>query len=220
MHPALHPASDLSRRDTTAHKVAHLSQLPLGATLESRGWVHRALTIRVAESRRDRAEVAEAIKRRHYLRRWPVPPKTLLLSYIGSLGGEGAAAVVMVGMMPVNLGGLLPALGVHQAEVLQLLRSWKADDLAVDTAPDFMPQVVRSVIKRAAADWEARKCANLKARPRLLVSFADPSVGHAGGLYMGAGAVALGGRSKLLFCWPLDPALREPLRSYAARAGA
>lgn len=179
-----------SRRHTTHLQAAHLAQLPLGADLGKRGWVHRNLSLHIAESRRDRAEVAEVVKRRHYLRRWPAKPRTLLMSYIGSLGGEGAAAVVMVGMMPTNLGGLLPALGVHQAEVLQALRSWRADDLGPDTTPDLMPQVLRCIVKRVAADWAERKCANLAARPRLLVTWADPSPGvqHDGQLYVGAGA--------------------------------
>lgn len=50
------PASDLSRRDTSHMKTAHLSQLPLGADLGKRGWVHRNLTLRIAEFRKDRAE--------------------------------------------------------------------------------------------------------------------------------------------------------------------
>lgn len=85
-----------------------------------------------------------------------------------------------------------------------------------------MPLMIRKVVRRVAADWTQLKSANLKARPRLLVTFADPSPGiqHDGGLYLGAGAVALGGKSKLLFAWPLDPELRQPLRAYAVRARA
>lgn len=113
MHLEAFHLAQVSRRRTTHEQAAPLSQLPLGADLGKRGWTHRALSIRVAESRKDRAEVATIIRTRHYLRAWPCRPKTLLLSYIGSLGGIGAAAMVMVGMMPTNLGGLLPALGVH-----------------------------------------------------------------------------------------------------------
>lgn len=142
------------------------------------------------------------------------------MSYIASIGGTGAAAVAMVGIMPTNLGALLPALGVHQAETLQLLRSWRADDLGPDTTPDLMPQILRCIIKRVAADWTNLKCANLKAKPRLLVSFADPAMGHDGNLYLGAGAVPLDGRSKLLFSWALDPELKVPQRAYAVRARA
>lgn len=131
--------------------------------------MHRALTIRVAESRRDRAEVASIIRERHYLRRKATPPK-------------GAAAMVQVAMLPTNFGALLDVLGLHQAEVLTLTRCWRADDLGPETAPDLMPETLRRVVRRVAADWSALKCANLQARPRLLTSFADPAMGHDGNL--------------------------------------
>ena len=146
------------------------------------------------------------------------PPKTLILSYLATLGDAGAAASVTIAILPTNLGSLLSVLGVHQAETLQLARSWRSDDLGPDVAPDLMPEVPRRVVKRIAADWAEKKCQNLEARPRLLVSFADPAMGHDGNLYTGAGAVPLGGKSKLLFAWPLSEDLRAPLRSYAARA--
>lgn len=215
----LHP-SDLSRRNTTHAQAHHLDQLPLGADLGRRGWVHQALSIRVAESRKDRAEVASIVRERHYLRRRATPPKTLVLSYLASLGGENAAAMAQIALLPCHYGGLLPALGLHQAEVLQLVRSWRADDLTPDTTPDLMPEVLRRVVKRLPADWSERKCQNLAARPKLLLSWADPAMGHDGNLYTGAGAVPLGGRSKLLFGWALDPELKLPLRQFAARARA
>lgn len=68
-----------------------------------------------------------------------------------------------------------------------------------------------------AGDWVERKCAHLAARPRLIVSWADPAMGHDGALYLGAGVVLLGSESKLLLGWALDPELRAPLRQYAAR---
>lgn len=79
-------------------------------------------------------------------------------------------------------------------------------------------------MRQLPADWTERKCANLAARPRLLIKRADlsPSIRHDGGLYLGAGAIALepGRGGKLFFGWPLDPALRAPLRRYAERARA
>lgn len=215
------PSNQTSRQDTTWAKHAHLRQLPLAVEPGSRRWVRDNLSIRVADSRADRAEVADIIRTRHYLRTWPAPPKTLLLSYIASLGGDGAAAAVMIGLLPTNYGPVLQALDLHQAEVLQLVRCWRADDLGAKVAPDLMPLVLRRTVRRLAADWADRKCANLVARPRLLVTYADPSVGHDGRLYEGAGAVALGRGSggKLMFAWALDDTLRDPLRQYArARA--
>lgn len=104
--------------------------------------------------------------------------------------------------------------------VLQLVRCWRADDLGPSIAPDLMPETLRRIVKRGAADWVTLKCQNLAARPRLLISFADPAMGHDGNLYLGAGAVPLGGKNKLLFAWPLDDSLRQPLRQFAARARA
>lgn len=225
MHPGSHPTSDLSRSHTTHEQACHLSQLPLGADLGRRGWTHRALTLRIAESRRDRAEVARIIRERHYVKRWPAPPRTLLLSYLVDLGGTGpAGAMVMIALLPTNLGALLLALGLHQAEVLQLVRSWRADDLGPAVTPDLMPEVLRRVVRRVASEWGERKCANLAARPRLLVTWADPSPGvrHDGGLYLGSGAVALGPTrgGKLAFAWALDPELKLPLYRYAGSARA
>lgn len=215
--------SEVSRQDTTYAKSAHLSQQSLlgEPPAGTRGWTHRNLQLRIAESRQDRSEVANIIKMRHYLRTWPAKPKTLLLSYLADLGGQGAAAMVMVGLLPTNYGPVLRALDLHQTEVLQLVRSWRADDCGPETAPDLMPEVLRRIVKRVAKDWADLKCRNLKARPKLLITFADPSVKHDGGLYLGAGAVALGpGTSgKLAFAWALDPVLKPLLRAYAqARA--
>lgn len=151
-----------------------------------------------------------------------MPPLTLCLSYIGRLGGENAAAVAMVAMLPTNLGALMPTLGLHPCSVLQMVRSWRADDLTPDIAPDMMPEVVRRVVRRLPADRKDLKSQNLQAAPRLLVSYADPGSGvrHDGGLCLGSGAVALGTckSGRLLFAWALDTDLRVPLRSYAARS--
>jgi hypothetical protein len=203
-----------SQRDTTAKKACHLVQLPLGAG--KRGWVHRALGMRIAESRSDRALVAEIVRERHYLQRWPAKPRTLILSYLADLGGEGAAAMAMIALLPTNFGALLPALDLHPCQVLQLVRCWRADDLGPLVAPDLMPEVLRRIVRRLSADWSALKCQNLAARPRLLVTFADPAVGHDGALYVGAGASALGGSGKPAFAWALDPLLKPSLRQYAA----
>lgn len=210
-------AHEVSRRDTTWERACHLRALPLFERAGTRGWTHRALTLRIAETRRDVREVSQIVLERHYLRRRGVPPRTLVISYLASVGGEGAAALVQVAMLPANLKPLLAALGLHPAETLTLTRLWRSDDLTPDIAPDLTPEVVRRVVRRLAADWVERKCANLKTRPKLLVSWADPSVGHDGNTYVSAGATSLGlGRAgKLLFAWALDGSLREPLRAYA-----
>jgi len=205
---------DTSRRDTTLKKAAHFGeQLPLG--VGSRSWVHRALRLEVAETRPQRALVATIIRERHYLGRWPVPPRTLMLSYLADLGGAGAAAMATIALLPTNYGALLPALGLHPCEVLQLVRCWRADDLGPALAPDLMPEVLRRIVRRLREDWTASKGSRIAARPRLLVTYADTEQGHDGALYLGAGAAALGGTKRLCFAWAADRALRPQLRQYA-----
>ena len=199
-----------------------MAQLPLGADLGRRRWTHRALTIRVAESRADRAIVSDIVLRRHYLRRRATPPKVLVLSYLASLGGDGAAAMVQIALLPSNNKPLLAALDLHACSVLTLTRLWRADDLDPSVAPDLTPFALRQVIRRLPTDWAQKKCANLQARPRILLTHADPGIGHDGATYLSAGAVALGPTrgGKLLFAWPLDETLCAPLRGYAARTRA
>lgn len=211
-----------SRRNTTHAQATHLTQLPLGFETGKRGWVHRNLTIRVADSKKDRAEVASIIRERHYLRRRATPPRVLVLSYLASLGGDGAAAMVQVALLPANYKPLLNTLDLHPCSVLSLTRLWRADDLDPSVAPDLTPFALRQVVKRLAGDWTNLKCTNLQARPRVLLTHADPAVGHDGATYLSAGAVALGPTrgGKLLFTWALDPSLRAPLRCYAARVRA
>ena len=222
MHPDAHPA-DASRRHTTHEQATHLSQLPLGADLGKRGWVHRNLQLWVAESRKDRALVWDIVMNRHYLRRRATPPKVLVLSYLASLGGEGVAAMVQVALLPANYKPLVAALSLHACEVLTLTRMWRADDLDPSVAPDLTSFTLRQVVKRLPVDWaEKKKSERLKSRPRILLTHADPSVGHDGATYLSAGAVALGPTrgGKLLFAWALDETLRGPLRQYAGRARA
>lgn len=210
-----HP-TQTSRRDTTHERVRHLLALPLWGA-GTRGWTHRTLKLWVAESRKDRTLVSDIVLRRHYLARRATPPKVLVMSYLGALeGGEGAAVMCQVAMLPGNLKPLLATLGLHPAETLTLTRMWRSDDLTPDVAPDLTPYTLRQVVRRLPTDWSERKCRNLEAQPRLLVTWADPAVGHDGATYTSAGATALGTTrgGKLLFAWALEEGLREPLRAY------
>lgn len=271
--PTLPPTADVSRRNTTLIKSQYLVQLPMltaGRSIGTRAWTHEALRVRIAESAADRGLYASIVRRFHYLGRWPVPPKTKILAYLADLDGvvpgpAGAAAMMMVALLPGNF-HVLPLLKnaghpVHRCEVLTLVRSWRADDLGPEIAPDLTPEVLRRVVrgerhqphcplssghdmqmKRSVLPWlpdwcmcgprlpglreawTALKCDDrLRARPRLLVSYADPSVGHDGALYRSAGAACCGlapSSGKLLFAWALDPGLRGPLMEIAQRGGA
>ncbi len=209
----------VSRRDTTLIKSRALGQLPLGFEPGRRRWVHSALHLRVAESAHDRKLAADIVRRRHYAARWPCRPRTLILSYLADLGNGEAAAMVMIALLPGQY-HVTRALGLRQFEVLTMVRSWRADDLGPGVAPDFMPEVVRRVVKRVRADWCARKLrpGGLRAEPRLLATYADPAFGHDGGLYSGARATYCGpsASGKLLFAWGLDDEVRGRLTELGA----
>lgn len=208
---------DVSRRDTTLVKSAALiGQLPLGIDPGRRGWVHRMMRLRIAESRRDRAAAADIIRRRHYAARWPCPPRTLLLSYLAELGTERTAGLATVALLPGQFHAAR-ALGIAQYETLTLVRVWRADDLVPSLAPDFTSEMLRRVVRRVGADWCRLKLreGGLRAPPRLLVTYADPARGHDGAVYSSSGATFCGpgAGGKLLFAWALDPRLREDLRA-------
>jgi hypothetical protein len=221
------PSSDASRRDTTLQKVLYLQQLPVGAEPGRRGWIHRAMRLQVAESRAQRALVAEIVKRRHGLGCWPARPRTLILSYLATLEGvagpAGAGGCVLVALLPGQY-HVTRALGLHQCEVLTLARMWRADDLTPSVAPDFTPEVLRRIVRGERSrgpllgireEWIARKCreGGLRAAPRLLATYADPAQGHDGATYRAAGALPCGpgAGGKLLFAWGLDPEIRAQL---------
>ena len=192
--------------------------------------MRRALELRVAESRKDCHLVADIVKRRHYLRRNGWKPKTLTLKYISSLRGveagpAGCAGAVVIALLPTNY-HVLPVLDLHQCEVLNLARMWRADDLGPTIAPDLTPEMLRRIVKggrgvRSLRDeWCARKLreGGLRAAPRLLVTYSDPDVGHDGATYIAAGATDCGRAAcgKRLFAWALVPELVDPLRRFGA----
>ncbi len=68
-----------------------------------------------------------------------------------------------------------------------------------------------------ASEWVARKCENLRTRPRLLVTHADPGMGHDGAICLAAGAVGLGAAAeggKLRFAWGLDVPAHTELQAF------
>lgn len=231
------PQHDGSRRDTTLEKAHYLagSQLTMEARPGSRAWVRHGLRLRVAEQRSDRALCATIVRRRHYLARWPVPVKTLFISYLGDLAGAGpgtagAAAFVMIACLAAQC-AVTKALGLPLYQVLTLVRTWRADDLGPELAPNLTPEMMRRVVKgsRCGAvkplrdEWIARKCRpdGLRAAPRLLVTYADPAAGHDGATYLAAGAqfIEQGRNGKLLFCWPLDDETKQQLAGWLRARG-
>ncbi len=69
-----------------------------------------------------------------------------------------------------------------------------ADDLRYPHVVDLGPEILREVVRRMRQgdDWAEVVAGRVQWRPRWLLSFSDPAVGHDGGLYRGAGARCLG----------------------------
>lgn len=201
----------------------------------TRGDVRRRLELRVAESRADVAMVGHVWRERHYLRRSPVPPRVKVLHVAGQLagvapGGPGCSVAVTVALLsstkslPFQL--VCQALDVHPCSVLELVRCWRDDRLTPEVAPDLMPLVLRRLVaggnglEPLRAAWDSRKLGEgLTAPARVLLTYADPGVGHDGGLYRGAGGVLVGQtkNGKLCFAWALDGALRDGLKALSER---
>ncbi|WP_374712271.1 hypothetical protein, partial [Symbiobacterium terraclitae] len=92
-------------------------------------------------------------------------------------------------------------------EALEVARNFLADDLRWPAVPDLAPAILREVVRRMRQgdDWAEVVAERVKWRPRWLLSFSDPHVGHDGGLYRGAGALHLGRTTggKEVWGWPL-----------------
>lgn len=202
-----------------------------------RGDVHRLLRLRVAESRQDISAVNRVWLERHYLRRRPVPPRVKVLHVLGALqgidtGDAGCACAVTIALLSGTASrvqrSLCAALGLHPCNVLELARSWRSDLLTPEIAPDLMPFTLRRIVKGGngvkplADEWNERQLnAGLEAPARVLLTYADGSVGHDGGLYKGAGAIFVGKtvNGKLAFAWPLDLSLSDDLQRWSGAIG-
>lgn len=226
------PWQDASREDTTRRRASYLldSQLSLADSAPvwgSRSWVRGALQLRVADSRQDASLLTDIWLHRHYLGRRATRPRVKVLSWLGTLRGvapgeAGAAVAASVALQPSQSGPVraLRQAGIHPCSILELVRCWRADDLNPVIAPDLMPYVLRRVVAGGNGvhslyqEWSERKLNNgLEAEPLILITYADPGVGHDGGLYRGAGALPVGktGNGKLAFAWGLQPHVRPIL---------
>lgn len=222
---------DTSRQHTT-HLPPQLELAPAHSPL-TRAEVHRCLELRVARDA-DASMARHIWMHRHYLTRWPVGPRTMLLTYVGDLRGvdpgpAGCAVAVAIALQSGSRArpfvAIRQALDLHPCCILELVRSWRADHLEPTVAPDLMPFTLRRLVKGGngvqslAQEWTARKVTgSLEALPRVLITYADPGVGHDGGLYLGAGALPIGtcSNGKLAFAWPLDLTLAPALKAWSA----
>lgn len=187
----------------------------------SRGEVHRIIRqwLRVARTPAEVRRVMRVWREIHYLAKPergptydPIGARCIRLHYYLDLPclrpapepWIPAAAVTIRFALP---GGVPDWLGLESPlQALEVARMFAADDVR-QMVRDFSPAVLREVVRRIreGRDWAEVVRGRVRWQPRWLLTWADPSVGHDGGLYRGAGAVYLGESAggKLLFGWPL-----------------
>lgn len=200
------PRWEGARHSTALQETAYLAG---GGRLmfdpHSRGQVHRVVRqwLRVARTPAEKRRVMDVWRHIHYLGRGGgnvFPPRTIRLSYYLDLPAlrpvphpwYPAAAVTIRFALP---GGVPADLGLKSPlEALEIARCFVADDLRYPHVVDLGPEILREVVRRMRQgdDWAEVVAGRVQWRPRWLLSFSDPAVGHDGGLYRGAGARCLG----------------------------
>lgn len=209
-----------ARHSTTHAEAQYLGPYGrLAGNPLSRSWVRQAVRqgLRVARTPAEKRRVMDVWRHVHYLGKGSgnvFPPRTIRLSYyldLAVLRPEPhpwipAACVTIRYALP---GGVPPRLGLESPlQALEIARSFVADDLRWPHIRDLSPAVLREVVRRMRLghDWQQVVRGRVKWRPRWLLTYADPAVGHDGAVYRGAGAVYLGQSvgGKLLFGWRLD----------------
>lgn len=149
---------EYSRRDTTHRKASFMRDGQLTILDEfkpgSRSWVRQSMSLRIAESTKDRSLAARIIRERHYLAQWPVPPNTKMMSYLVSMRGlqsMESAGLVTIALLAGNCHAVTAlresGLEIHPCSVLTLVRMYRCDDMNHITAPDFTPEMLRRVVK-------------------------------------------------------------------------
>lgn len=171
----------------------------------SRGEMHRVVRqyLRVARTPAEIRRVMRVWREIHYLGKGHgsvFPPRTMRLHYYLDLPAlrpvphpwYPAAAVTIRYAL---LAGIPESLHLESPmEALEIARNFLADDLRWPAVPDLAPEILREVVRRMRQgdDWAEVVAGRVHWRPRWLLTFSDPSMGHDGGLYRGAGAVHLG----------------------------
>lgn len=215
----------LPRWDGARHSTAQLQTAYLGGVgrlafnPHSRGEMRRTVRqwLRVARTAEERRRVLDVWRHIHYLGKGGgavFPPRTIRLSYYIDLPAlrpaphpwYPAASLTIRYALP---GGIPADLRLDSPmQALEIARNYLADDLRYPAVPDLAPEILREVVRRMRQgdDWAEVVAGRVRWRPRWLLSFSDPVVGHDGGLYRGAGAQYLGQRSggKEVWGWELS----------------
>lgn len=196
----------MARHSTALMQTSYLG--PNGQLLfdpHSRGEVRKVVRqyLRVAKTTEEKRRVMRVWREIHYLGRNQVDPigaRQIRLHYYLDLPvlrstpepWYPAAAVTIRFALPL---GVPKELGLESPlEALEIARNFLADDLRYPTVPDLAPAILREVVRRMrwGSDWAETVANRVRRQPKWLLSFSDPSVGHDGGLYQGAGAMYLG----------------------------
>ncbi len=228
----LYPEEIKGSRVNTARSISSYLG-PNGILLgkpRSRGWVRSAVRdyLQVARTEDQIFRCNYVWRYLHYIKprkpgKNPFPPNTVRMHYILHLPAlrsvdppYPAAAVMVRFALKSSIPADLPY--DHPYEVLEIGRNWVADDLRYPTITDLTPAILREITRRVFWDWSNHieavnakygpvRGTNIRARPRWLLAITDPSVGHDGGLYRGAGFDRLAELpcGKLVFGQPVRP---------------
>lgn len=214
-----------ARHSTSPMPTTYLGESGrLAGRPESRSWVHATVRqwLRVARTPGEIRRVMQVWRKVHYLGRPdkgphydPIGREQVRIHYYLDLPAlrpapvawYPAAAVTVRYCSAVN-SGPWQELGLESPlQALEIARNYLADDLRYPAAPDLAPTILREVVRRIRQgdDWSGVVQGRVLWQPRWLLTFSDPSVGHDGGLYRGAGAVHLGSRKQGcdVWGWPL-----------------
>jgi len=214
------PRWDGARHSTSQMPTAYLCGMGrLAFDPKNRSEMRRVVRqwLRVARTPAEKRRVMDVWRYIHYLGKGGgavFPPRTIRLSYYLDLPAlrpvphpwYPAACVTIRFALP---GGIPPELGLDSPmEALEIARNFLADDLRWPAVPDLAPEILREVVRRmrVGTDWAEVVAGRVLWKPRWLLSFSDPAVGHDGGLYRGAGALYLGTTvgGKEVWGWPLS----------------
>lgn len=209
-----------ARHSTTRAQALYLGGAGLIAgNPRSRSWVRRTVRdwLRVARTPAEIRRVMRVWREVHYLgagQADPIGARQIRLHYYLDLPCLRTAPEPWIPAAAVTIRYALPGgvpldmLGLESPlQALEIARSFVADDLRWPHVADLSPAVLREVVRRLreGRDWQETVRGRVLWQPVWLLTWADPAVGHDGGVYRGAGASYLGESAggKLLFGWPL-----------------
>ena len=195
--PPSRPRSARHSTTTAVHRYLGDNGVLLGEP-RSRAWVRRAVRqgLRVARSAAEIRRVMDVWRHVHYLGKGGgsvFPPKTIRLHYFLDLPCLRAAPEPWIPAACVTVryclpGGIPASLRLESPlQALEIARSFVADDLRYPRSLTYSPAILREVVTRLrqGTDWQRVVAGRVQWKPLWLLTYADPGVGHDGGVYRG-----------------------------------